>query len=230
MPGGSYTHLMMFRRALLLTVLALTGCAAELETTDASDSALAAHGRVGSHGMVLVGTPGSAYLSHVPMFHAPHDVQMIVSVRLDGTNLPSSFSDRLFTFLPEVLSLDDLRLGKLTRFHGTVFLGSFENGGTPVAKNVTATVTSVVHQHVLDGKPAAPGWFVFGDDAQTFAAHRISTSPGFDQIVRVKTVATRGLVETSGPDVPMTDQPVAGLVPVVSLSCLVGPDFVDACE
>src|SRR5207249_2365436 len=136
--------------------------------------------------------PGAAFLSHVPMFHAPHDVQLLLAVRLDGASLPSSFSDRLFTFLPEVLSLDDLRLGALRKIRGTVFLGSFENGGTPVAKNVVATVTSIVHQHLLDphATASAPGWFVFGDAKTTFAAHRITTSPGFDQIVRV---ATTGL-------------------------------------
>jgi len=235
MRGGSYTYLIMFRRVLLLSVLALTGCAAELETPDAPDHAEAAqtaqHGRIGSHGMVLVGTPDSAYLSHVPMFHAPHDVQMILSVHLDGQKLPSSFSERLFTFLPETLSLDDLRLGQLKSFHGTVFLGSCEIGGTPVAKNVTVTVTSIVHQHILDGKAAPQGWFVFGNAAQAFAAHRITTSPGFDQIVKIQPIADRrSFIETTGADVPMTDKPVGKLVPVTSLSCLVGPDFVDACE
>src|SRR3954471_528132 len=140
MRGGSYAYL-MFRRAFLLTVLSLTGCAAETSDVPLHDESAqtAAHGRVGSHGMVLVGSPDAAFLSHVPMFHTPHDVQLLLSVHLDGVKLPSSFSDRLFTFLPETLSLDDLRLGALKKLRGTVFLGSFENGGTPVAKNVTAT-------------------------------------------------------------------------------------------
>jgi hypothetical protein len=223
----------MFRSVLILsTVLALTGCAAEIDQPAQAESAVTAHGRVGSHGMVLVGSPDAAYLSHVPMFNTPHDVQLLLSVSLEGgsAKLPASFSDRLFTFLPEVLSLDDLRLGALRKIRGTVFLGSFEHGGTPIAKNVTVNVTSIIHQNVLDAHSTdAPGWFVFGDDKATFAAHRITTSPGFDQIVRV-TTEKKGFVETSGADVPMTTDPIDGITPETSLSCLVGPDFFDPCE
>src|SRR5439155_25097602 len=131
----SYTYLIMFRRILLLAVLVLTGCAAEMEQQPAAEAEAAqtAHGRVGSHGMVLVGAPGAAFLSHVPMFHAPHDVQLLLAVRLDGASLPSSFSDRLFTFLPDALSIDDLRLGALKKMRGTVFLVCFDDGGTAVA-------------------------------------------------------------------------------------------------
>jgi hypothetical protein len=35
------------------------------------------------HGMLVVGE-GQLFLSHLPMFHAPHDYQIIMEVRLRG--------------------------------------------------------------------------------------------------------------------------------------------------
>src|SRR5262245_51746495 len=76
--------------SLLALVLAGAGCAAETGTAAgpmevapaASESAATASGRVGSHGMVLFGTRGRGYLSHIPMFQAPHDVQAIFEVEM----------------------------------------------------------------------------------------------------------------------------------------------------
>ncbi len=46
----------------------------------------------GFHGMVLVGQR-RAYLSHLPMFHSPHDYQAVFEVSLgptDGVPAPSA--------------------------------------------------------------------------------------------------------------------------------------------
>jgi hypothetical protein len=40
------------------------------------------------HGMVLFGGKQAAYVSHLPMFHAPHDRQLILKVAL--ADLPRS--------------------------------------------------------------------------------------------------------------------------------------------
>src|SRR5262249_37788321 len=143
-PTESPLMLLTFRTVVVaaaLSLLALAGCSGEASDTSEAEGDQTADGRVGSHGMVLVGTPSGAYLSHVPLFPAPHDVQLLLSVKLDGGPLPATFSDRLYTFLPETLSLDALRLGRLGTMRGTVFAGSFEDGGRPIASHVTVTVT-----------------------------------------------------------------------------------------
>src|SRR5262245_19602458 len=97
----------------------LVGCAGEAsqnnrnvpsptENVSATESA-ASGGRVGSHGMVVAGTPAEAFLSHIPMFGQPHDVQAVVAgafSSLNGSTLPESFSEHLFTFVPDRMSLD----------------------------------------------------------------------------------------------------------------------------
>jgi hypothetical protein len=206
----------MSRLAVLLSLLSIIvvgGCAAP-DAADApadseSESSELATGRVGVHGMIVFGDrDGTAYLSHIPMFHAPHDVQAVVEVKLTGASLaraPRDLSDRLYTFVPEPLSLDELRLGTLRTLRGTLYLGNFEDGGRPIASSVTANVVRVVHQHVLDASaPRASSNDVIR--AGAFSIARIGGAPGIDRIAKVE-VTGRELV----------------------LSCLVGPDFVRSC-
>jgi hypothetical protein len=147
--------------------------------------------------MVLVGSPSAAFLSHIPMFGAPHDVQLVVagslaSLDAGGTlpaSLPTSFSDASFTFLPDRMSLDALRTGALTELRGTIFMGNFEQAGRPLPSRVRFVVSRVVHQHILDASQAQPApeltYFLFGSQETTFAAHRIGGSPSFDEVLRV---------------------------------------------
>ena len=228
------------------------------EDTAASESAQSASGRVGAHGMVVAGTPGAAFLSHIPMFQAPHDVQLLVAgafVAPDGAPLPATFSDELFTFLPDRMSLDALRTGALRELRGTLYLGNFEAGGRPLPSRVRFVVARIVHEHVLDAAattPPALEYFIFGSRAQTFAAHRLAGAPGFDEVVRVV------LAGDPPPDVELAagvltriggsaDVPAKRLGLVsgarhgeagarsftitsrVTLSCLHGPDFTRAC-
>ncbi|HVH47752.1 MAG TPA: hypothetical protein VM925_35695 [Labilithrix sp.] len=250
----------------LLGCLLAAGCAATStnragdpseEDRSTPESELREAGRVGSHGMVLAGTPAEAFLSHIPMFQTPHDVQLVIAGKLDadaGADLPGTFSGELFTFLPDRISLDALRTGSLRELRGTIFLGNFESGGRPVASRVRFTVTRVVHEHVLDpaAKQAKLTYLVFGSRARSFAVHRIAGRPGFDEVLSVEL----------GGDVPTDDELAAGVeaqVPasdddaanrlgratsatsmragartftarrVAALSCLEGPDFVGTC-
>lgn len=251
--------------ALALVSALGTGCAAESngpgpDEAQAAEAAQSAAGRVGSHGMVLAGDPGSAILSHIPMFAAPHDVQMIVHGALtseSGRPLPATFSDRSYTFLPERTSLDALRLGVTRELKGTIYLGNFEQGGRPVAAGVKLAVDKVVHQHILIAStPAAAdlGYLVFGSRAHAFAAHFIGAAPSFDEVLAVTLgpdapsdvdLASGVLVHATGKaDAPasrlgahpttaatVTDGAHAFTMrPIATLSCLTGPDFVDVCN
>jgi len=206
--------------SLSLTVLA-AGCAAPQQddpsTPDdmpAAESAQSAAGRVGAHGMVLAGDAQNAVLSHIPMYAAPHDVQLVVQGKLiavAGHPLPATFSDRAYTFLPERTSLDALRNGVTRELRGTVYLGNFEQGGRPVASNVRFAVDHVVHQHLLVAQPAADAgssangdltYLVFGSRAHAFAVHAIAAAPSFDEVLAV----------TIGPDAPSDAELAAGVL------------------
>jgi hypothetical protein len=214
-------------------------------------TAAGADARIGSHGMVLTGSPVQVQLSHIPMFHKPHDVQLIMQASVTSVALlPTTFSDQLYTFLPEPLSLDALRTGKLTRMEGTLYKGNFEDGGVPVMR-ITVTVTRIVHQHVLDAsEPATQAqYFAMGTQNDAVLIHRIAGSPGYDQVIHA---SLKGLSDAQlANGVALAAKPGTGdslktrlnvpqtlalapatqviVTPIQELSCLVGPHFAETC-
>jgi hypothetical protein len=237
---------------------------ASTEPLAKQESAATTFGRVGSHGMVVTGSPSEAFLSHIPMFAAPHDVQVVIRGAFAPLNdsspsLPESFSERLFTFVPDRMSLDALRLGSLNELRGTIFLGNFEAGGTPLPARVRFAVSRVVHQHVLDAGTAPPQppreltYLLFGSQKRTFAVHRITASPGFDEVLRVDLGGdappdadlANGLEAKvrGAPDAPSARLGAGSAVKTVragsrtftvksaaELSCLEGPEFSSPCN
>jgi len=145
-------------------------------------------GHVGVHGMVMF---GKNYLSHIPMFHEPHDYQIIMDVHLEHPQIgpDANFGESLHTFVPDKFSLGDLLNGKLDKIQGTVFEGNFEDGGKPVLEGVTARIDEVLHSHHLADNQAAPAgleYLLYGDRQDAYLVHPIAGgTAGFDQILHV---------------------------------------------
>lgn len=158
----------------------------------------------GMHGMlVLGGQPLAAggrapvYVSHLPMFMAPHNVQAILRIKGEaadrlGSSVGESGAGDIHTLEPELFELDDLdpSLGATrTSFHGTLYRGHFERGGKPIGQHLAVEVEQVVHfrRFAADGT-AARGqltYLCFGDGDAAYLAHVITTPPDFDQVLHV---------------------------------------------
>jgi hypothetical protein len=142
-------------------------------------------GRMGVHGMVVFGSPSSGlYMSHIPMYMAPHDVQAYLKVTFPTTR---SFQDGLYTFEPKRFSLDDLLLGRRNRMDGTLYQGSFEGNGKPLG-SVTVKVETVLSANQLKSDtPLTPDleYRVVGTPQDAYLFHPLSKAPDFDQIVRL---------------------------------------------
>jgi hypothetical protein len=199
--------------------------------------------------MVVFGdSTNDVYMSHIPMFHKPHDVQAIFKVKIPEGG---SFNDGLYTFEPKRYSLDDMLLGNLKRIEGTLYRGSFEDGGVPIGQ------TSVELEQVLSASELRNDtsplnvltYQVVGSPRQAYLVHAISAPPDFDQIVQLDTTRTRlrpedcgGQVQVTVPGRPNTveerlkpgtvDALLGGRTVQLSvarvLSTLVGPDFTKA--
>jgi hypothetical protein len=141
-------------------------------------------GRLGLHGMVVLPGPGeSALLSHIPMFHPPHDIQALFQVRLPGGLPPGG----QYTLKPGTFALDDLLEGRLRTVPGTLYRGNFETGGEPL-REVVLTVERVVMGSALsEGAQIAPAleYLLIGTPERAFAVHRLSGPPGFDHQVEI---------------------------------------------
>ncbi|MFE5753438.1 hypothetical protein ACFQ7I_06955 [Streptomyces massasporeus] len=169
------------------------------------------------HGMLVVGEE-SPYLSHLPMFMFPHDVQALLEVTFDNATHDAHqiyLEDRrttgtdVYTLSPERFRLSDLAGAGgqpgLTSFTGTLFRGHFERDGTEIVDPVTVTVRRLVHFRRFDHhaeRPPTLTYVAFGKGSELFLAHVINLAPDFDQAI-----AVRQFRIVSG--VPLTDQLLA---------------------
>ena len=147
------------------------------------------------HGMLLFGK-NVTYVSHLPMFHAPHDYQVILKINLQ--DLPpsqaviayeaaKSSGAALFTLVPEALDLAKVIAGVKTSFMAEIFQGHFEQGGQ-ILGTVKVGITAIIYAKKLESAPvqsAFQSYVAFGDGGENFAVHLIKGKPNFDSVVAV---------------------------------------------
>jgi hypothetical protein len=171
----------------------------------------------GEHGMALFGGKDGLYASHLPMFHAPHDYQVILRVHLADAAQDAALRARLegkaalWTVAPEKFELDRLApraANPLRAFKADMVLGHFEQGGTTQYAGATVVVERVLLYRRLSARTkrsAGAHYMAVGDGARRFLAKRIDSRPDFDHIVAIEggtgrgvSVAKQGLLEPAG--------------------------------
>jgi len=149
----------------------------------------------GTHGMALFGGRDGMYASHLPMFHAPHDYQVLLQVRLLDPKLDGLLRARLegkpalWTVDPEKFELDRLAPGAgapVRQFTATIVQGHFEQGGKPQYRDVTVIVEKVLlFRRLLPEtvESATARYMQVGTGRQRFLVKTIDSRPDFDHIV-----------------------------------------------
>ena len=157
----------------------------------------------GRHSMFVFGH-GTVLLSHLPMFMAPHDAQLLLEATLEdatGRSLLEAWEDerashadeRLYTVMPEKFALSTLYSPDppaRASFRARFFRGHLERGGRviPELADVVVRVTDVLYARRFDrsGKPDDLTYLLVGHRTELFLVHRISEPPDFDQILAVE--------------------------------------------
>ena len=152
----------------------------------------------GEHGMVLFGGRDGLFASHMPMFHRPHDVQVVLQLHAadpaQERRLRASLAraPSLWTIVPAPFNLDDLAPGApqpVTRLEADVVRGHFERGGTTQARAVPFLVDRVLAWRRLDPLGAPPAFASYRivaatpDASERFAVLEIGPRPAVDHIV-----------------------------------------------
>ena len=139
------------------------------------------------HGMLLFGSK-HIYISHLPMFHSPHDYQMLAELELPPEALAAYQSarhkEKLFTLVPERFSLPEMAAHPKP-FKAVLYQGHFERGGNPISKEISVKILKVLHFRKFQPEAARPeeaSALLFGEDEEFFSAHFISAKPDFDQV------------------------------------------------
>jgi hypothetical protein len=149
------------------------------------------------HGMLIFGgivdTP--LYASHLPMFHSPHNYQVLLEIKLPDSihtlykaSVQKHPRETVYTIEPEVFILPDM-VQKPRPFKVHLYRGHFERGGTKIAENITAVITSVLHFRKFDPmqqRPNTAEYLLFGTVKQPFLVHAIAAKPDFDQVLALK--------------------------------------------
>ncbi len=191
-----------FLRRLAFTLLAAGSLLVAAHAADAEKTSDKPVG-YGSHGMAVFGGRDGLYASHLPMFHAPHDTQVLLRFHLADASVDASLRARLalrpqlWTLDPEHFDLHRLQPGNeqpLKQFNARFIQGHFERGGVERFAGQTVVVDEVLLFKPLDFKPAtdasvahsAGSYLLLGGGREFFAVKEIDRRPDFDAIVAMK--------------------------------------------
>lgn len=157
------------------------------------------------HGMLMVGTE-KIYISHLPMFHSPHDYQVILEVELSQKAQELYLKDvsqqevgSVYTLVPEVFVLPEMVQNPRV-FKAQVFRGHFERGGQPISQT-EVKISKVIYFKKFSGPAARNEFLLFGNGKEKFLAHVVTSAPDFDQVIHVQTTLASELeaeLETKG--------------------------------
>lgn len=144
----------------------------------------------GFHGMLFFGQGDSFYISHLPMFHKPHDYQAIVEVRLKP-EAKAKYQAELkrkggyFTFAPEDTFVLPEVVTQKKPIKGTLVQGHFERGGSELLGTELELVRVVFYKKISenDKKPPKERYIIFGNGEEYFMAHEIFERPNVDEII-----------------------------------------------
>jgi hypothetical protein len=139
--------------------------------------------------MLFFGVGDTFYISHLPMFHPPHDYQAIVEVKLSpeakAKYQAAAGSGKLFTFAPLGTFVLPKQITSLAPIKGTLFDGHFERGGSELL-DTDLELVRVVYYKKLDPKAPATAperQIIFGNGNEYFVARDVTTRPGVDEFI-----------------------------------------------
>lgn len=187
----------------LFALLLSTPARAQSTSTSARDSGEHTSDKSawGEHGMVLFGDRDGLYASHMPMFHAPHDAQVILAIHFALAKDDKAVRTRLqrhpglWTIVPQEFDLN--RLAPTARYpmmdmSADIVRGHFERGGKILRKNLPIHIDRVIVYRKLDPAPraATQSSYIVLDHEQNrqqhFLVHVIDARPDFDHIALLR--------------------------------------------
>ena len=146
------------------------------------------------HGMLLMGT-SKIYASHLPMFHTPHDYQIILEIKLPKKLKEIYQQDRVknsketvYTLVPERFVLPEKVHTKNATFKASIYRGHFERGGKEIIESIEVSIKKLIYYKKFDNtveRPINLTYFLIGNKKEQFLIHLVSKQPDFDEILSV---------------------------------------------
>ena len=151
--------------------------------------------RPSTHGMMVFGTH-KVYVSHLPMFHSPHDYQLIAELEIDEASKAAYLAEHqkdpketVYTLEPETFVLPDM-VHNPRPFKASLYRGHFERGGTKFLDNITVKLVRIIYFKKFDPQQTDDDnreYLLLGNEQELFTAHLItSLKPNYDYIATAK--------------------------------------------
>lgn len=149
--------------------------------------------RPSTHGMLVFGNT-TLYASHLPLFHSPHEYQVILELKCSKKTLNKFQSDKkhypacnTYTIAPETFILPDM-LAQPRPFKIKLYRGHFERGGVLIASDITVEIKQIIYYKKLaPSTPKMPdaAYIIFGNNKEQYAIHTLSNKPDFEQVIEI---------------------------------------------
>ncbi|SEK41446.1 hypothetical protein SAMN05216262_101302 [Colwellia chukchiensis] len=181
-------------KVLLLTLItAFTSLLSMANSAPEEITALDA-GYMGVHGMVLMNISSTIFAYHLPLYHKPHDVQLMYKLKVQDLALVQLVRDnKMVTIKPKPFNLQRLMRGENIALSADVYLGHFERDGSLVYEDMTLHFAEQVYMRKLDD--IAPASNVQAYDAVTLQnsgqifIHQLQAPPSFDHLIYINVQA-----------------------------------------
>ena len=152
----------------------------------------AMHGRMGSHGMAVIGK-NHLLLHHMPLYRPPHDRQILTPATFADKEIRTAFEkwrqsyDGLISILPENFDLDRLdpdSSNAIGSFAADIYEGHFERGGQIKFKSVKFQLGKpIYHRPVIEDAASPPLYTYLENGNETYLVADIGPRPGVDEIL-----------------------------------------------
>ena len=175
-------------RAILLTWLCIFLCA-----NFAPAQHLHRVDKPAVHGMVIFGNE-KIYAYHLPMFHAPHNFQVVFELKLDAQTLATFKRDQqlntehaTYTLEPEKFVLPEM-IKNPRPFKANIYRGHFERGGAEIISDVTVDISDILYFSPLNSETEhgeTLQYIIIGNAKEQYAMHVLTNKPDFDQLIQI---------------------------------------------
>lgn len=152
---------------------------------------LSANALDATHGMVLFGNE-KLYASHLPMFHAPHDKQVVFTYEVDQTikdQIVLNQDTQYLTFVPAPFDLNKFVAAPFA-LTGDIYLSHFEKDGVLLLSGITLQNPKIEflkeNLHPA-GRQTLPSFKIFGTKNDTYALY-VNDGSAFANLYKLTTL------------------------------------------
>ena len=145
---------------------------------------------VGVHCMVLMNKASTIFAYHLPLYHKPHDVQLLYKLDVKNVALVHLVRDNdMVTIKPKPFNLQRLMRGEKIALEADIYIGHFERDGMLVYENMTLNFAKQLYMRKLDDiSPSSNNQeydVVSYRKNNKIYIHRIQQAPSFDHLIHI---------------------------------------------